>query len=67
MNKTKCLRDYLCGTRRANREVEILCGRHTHKLMRKGSFPIISTQIHIPAIMGTANKKIRDDMVDTPG
>jgi hypothetical protein len=34
----KYMMDYLCGTKRGNREVEILCGWHTHKYIGKGCF-----------------------------
>lgn len=37
----KCLMAYLCGTRKANREMETLRGWHTHKLMGKGSFTTV--------------------------
>ena len=57
--------DYLCGTRKTNREVETLFipinffGRYL--LSQWG------TQINIPVIPRTAHEEIRGDMVDAPG
>jgi hypothetical protein len=57
--------EYLCGTRRENREVETVCGWHTHKLWGRECLQQWGTQINIPAIPGTANKQIRGNMLDT--
>jgi hypothetical protein len=59
--------DYLCGTRRASREVEAFVTDLPINVWGRDLLQQWNTQINISAIPGTATKEIRGDVVDAPG